>query len=175
VINRSGAFLARELPTDYSDFGSLNRKFHVATKRSGTKQIQSGAKPVIRDGHVPRISRLLALAHHCFQLLRTGAIINQSELAHFGQIPTTRMTQIITRQPRPRHPRRNSLSGQNDHRSRRNQRGRPPPHRQNARLEQATANVEVTVSKGYWLAGRRNRVVDFGSSWQPNAFRGAGK
>ena len=30
-----------------------------------------------------------------FQLVRNGAIINQSELAHFGQISTTRMTQIM--------------------------------------------------------------------------------
>ena len=74
---------------------TINRKFHVATKRSGTKQIQSGAKPVIPAGRVPRISRLLALAHHCFRLVQSGAIINQSELAHFGQISTTRMTQIM--------------------------------------------------------------------------------
>ena len=74
---------------------TINRQFDVATKRSGTKQIESGAKPVIPAGRVPRISRLLALAHHCFQLVRTGAIINQSELAHFGQISTTRMTQIM--------------------------------------------------------------------------------
>ncbi len=44
---------------------TINRQFHVATKRSGTKQIESGAKPVIPAGRVPRISRLLALAHHC--------------------------------------------------------------------------------------------------------------
>jgi len=74
---------------------TINRQFHVATKRSGTKQIQSGTKPVIPAGRVPRISRLLALAHHCFRLVQSGAIINQSELAHFGQISTTRMTQIM--------------------------------------------------------------------------------
>ncbi len=70
---------------------TINRQFHVATKRSGTKQIESGAKPVIPAGRVPRISRLLALAHHCFRLVQSGAIINQSELAHFGQISTTRI------------------------------------------------------------------------------------
>lgn len=74
---------------------TINRQFHVATKRSGTKQIQSGAKPVTPAGRVPRISRLLALAHHCLRLVQSGAIINQSELAHFGQISTTRMTQIM--------------------------------------------------------------------------------
>jgi hypothetical protein len=74
---------------------TINRQFHVATKRCGTKRIQSGAKPVIPAGRVPRISRLLALSHHCYRLVKTGAIINQSELAHFGQISTTRMTQIM--------------------------------------------------------------------------------
>ncbi len=74
---------------------TINRQFHVATKRSGTKQIQRVAKPVTPTGRVPRISRLLALAHHCIRLVQSGAVINQSELAHFGQISTTRMTQIM--------------------------------------------------------------------------------
>ena len=74
---------------------TINRQFHVATKRSGTKQIKSGAASVTPPGRVPRISRLLALAHHCFRLVQSGAIINQSELAHFGQTSTTRMTQIM--------------------------------------------------------------------------------
>ncbi|MBM3965946.1 MAG: hypothetical protein FJ308_12915 [Planctomycetes bacterium] len=74
---------------------TINRQFHVATKRSGTKQIQSGTMPVTPTGRVPRISRLLALAHHCYRLVQSGTIINQSELAHFGQISTTRMTQIM--------------------------------------------------------------------------------
>jgi hypothetical protein len=74
---------------------TINRQFHVATKRSGTKQMQSGTRPVTPAGRVPRISRLLALAHHCYRLVQSGAIINQSELAHFGQISTTRMTQIM--------------------------------------------------------------------------------
>jgi hypothetical protein len=51
--------------------------------------------PVTPAGRVPRISRLLAVAHHCFRLVQTGTIINQLELAHFGQISTTRMTRIM--------------------------------------------------------------------------------
>ncbi len=48
---------------------TINRQFHVAIKRSGTKQIQSGVASVTPAGRVPRISRLLALAHHCFSLV----------------------------------------------------------------------------------------------------------
>lgn len=74
---------------------TINRPFHVATKRSGTKQMESGAKPATPTGRVPWISRLLAIAHRCIRLVQSGAIINQCELAHFGQISTTRMTQIM--------------------------------------------------------------------------------
>ena len=42
-----------------------------------------------------RIPRLLALAHRCYDLVRDGVILNQSELAHYGQISTTRMSQIM--------------------------------------------------------------------------------
>jgi hypothetical protein len=75
---------------------SWTTKFGIGidTKRSGNNQIQIGAKPATPIGRVPRISRLLALAHHGCRLIQSGAIINQSELAHFGQISTTRMTQI---------------------------------------------------------------------------------
>jgi hypothetical protein len=57
--------------------------------------MQVGAASVTPAGRVPRISRLLALAQHCFRLVQSGAIINQSELAHFGQISAIRMTQFM--------------------------------------------------------------------------------
>lgn len=71
---------------------TINPPFHLAIKRTGTHNIQCGAIVVTPAGRVLRISRLLALAHHCFRLVQLGAIINQSELTHFGQISTTRMT-----------------------------------------------------------------------------------
>ena len=74
---------------------TINRKFHVATKRDGRKQLQSGKPSTKPKGRVPRIARLLALAHRCRRLVRDGVIINQSELAHYAQISTTRMTQIM--------------------------------------------------------------------------------
>ena len=74
---------------------TINRKFHVAKKRDGRKQLQSGPAPTKPTGRVPRITRLLVLAHRCHRLIQDGVIINQSELAHYGQISTTRMTQIM--------------------------------------------------------------------------------
>ncbi|QDV85687.1 hypothetical protein [Planctomycetes bacterium TBK1r] len=74
---------------------TINRKFHVTKKRDGRKHLQTGVAPSKPTGRVPRITRLLALAHRCHRLIQDGTIINQSELAHYGQISTTRMTQIM--------------------------------------------------------------------------------
>jgi len=74
---------------------TIHRPFHVAKKHRGRKEFHSGVQATVPIGRVPRISRLLALAHHCRDLVRSGAVINQSELAYFGQISTTRMTQIM--------------------------------------------------------------------------------
>lgn len=74
---------------------TINRSFHVQTRRNGSKKLAKGKASSKPAGRVPRIARLLALAHHCRKLIHDGVIINQSELAHYGQISTTRMTQIM--------------------------------------------------------------------------------
>jgi hypothetical protein len=74
---------------------TVNRSFHVQTRRNGSKSLADGKAPTKPQGRVPRITRLLALAHRCRDLVRDGVIINQSELAHYGQISTTRMSQIM--------------------------------------------------------------------------------
>lgn len=74
---------------------TVNRSFHVQTRRNGSKSLADGKAPIKPLGRVPRITRLLALAHHCRKLIRDGVFINQSELAHYGQISTTRMSQIM--------------------------------------------------------------------------------
>ena len=74
---------------------TLNLSFHVQTRRNGSKSLADGKAPTKPLGRVPRITRLLALAHRCRDLVRDGVIINQSELAHYGQISTTRMSQIM--------------------------------------------------------------------------------
>lgn len=74
---------------------TVNRSFHVQTRRNGSKSLADGKSPSKPLGRIPRIARLLALAHRCRDLVRDGVIINQSELAHYGQISTTRMSQIM--------------------------------------------------------------------------------
>ncbi|MDP6447689.1 MAG: hypothetical protein QF805_28080 [Pirellulaceae bacterium] len=74
----------------------VTRKFHVACRQHGRKQIRDGSAPDVPVGRVPRIARLMALAIRCDQLIRDGVIANQSELADFGRITTARMTQVMT-------------------------------------------------------------------------------
>ena len=74
---------------------TVTRKFHVARRQHGRKQLRDGAASDVPAGRVPRIARLMALAIRCDQLIRDGVIANQSALAEFGRITTARMTQIM--------------------------------------------------------------------------------
>jgi len=74
----------------------VTRKFHVARRHHGRKQLRDGSAPDAPIGRVPRIARLMALAIRCDQLIRDDVIANQSELANFGHVTTARMTQIMS-------------------------------------------------------------------------------
>jgi hypothetical protein len=74
---------------------TIHCSFHVKTRRNGSKSLEDGKAPSGPEGRIPRIARLLGLAHRCYDLVRDGVILNQSELAHYGQISTTRMSQIM--------------------------------------------------------------------------------
>ena len=50
---------------------------------------------VAPGGRVPRIARLLALAHRFDALLRDGVVRDQAELARFGHVSRARVTQIM--------------------------------------------------------------------------------
>lgn len=73
----------------------VTRKFHVARRQHGRKQLLDGVASDVPAGRVPRIARLMALAIRCDQLISDGVVANQSELADFGYITTARMTQIM--------------------------------------------------------------------------------
>ena len=48
-----------------------------------------------RPGTVPRVSRLLALAHHIQELLDTGQVRDLAEVARRGHVTRARVTQIM--------------------------------------------------------------------------------
>jgi hypothetical protein len=57
--------------------------------------LREGPKPARPRGRVPRIARLLALAHHFQELLDTGVVRTQMELAELTRLTTARITQIM--------------------------------------------------------------------------------
>lgn len=46
-------------------------------------------------GRLPKVTKLLALAIHFDELLRTGAVTSQAELARLGRVSRPRLTQIM--------------------------------------------------------------------------------
>ena len=75
---------------------TITREFHTTRRRDGQQQLRPGPAPDTPKGRIPRIGRLMALAIHCDELLRSGQITNQSELARYAQITPARLTQILT-------------------------------------------------------------------------------
>jgi len=87
-----------------SDAGSgklkVRYKVHVV-QRNRRSRLVEGAPPPAQEtkpepqGRVPRIARLLALAHHIQELLDTGQVKDLAEVARFGHVTRARVTQIM--------------------------------------------------------------------------------
>jgi len=75
---------------------TVTREFHITGRHHSRKQLRDGAAPDVPVGRVPRIAWLMALALRCERLIRDGVMTDQSELARFGRITTSRMTQIMS-------------------------------------------------------------------------------
>src|SRR5262249_34182165 len=63
----------------------------------GRKQLQTGEqpRPVCEPGRVPRVAKLLALAHRFEGLLREGVVTSYAELAQLGQVTPARVSQVL--------------------------------------------------------------------------------
>lgn len=73
-------------------------KFHLATGRTGHKEVREGETPEpppVSDGHTPRISQLMALAIRFEQLIRDGVVRDQADLARLALVSRARVTQIM--------------------------------------------------------------------------------
>jgi hypothetical protein len=71
---------------------------HIATHMAAPSHgliLREGPKPTRPRGRVPRVARLLALAHHFDELLKTGAVETQAELAELAKLTPARVTQIM--------------------------------------------------------------------------------
>lgn len=72
-------------------------KIHFRCGRHGRKHLETGDVPVlpVEPGHVPRVSRLMALAIRFEGLIRDGKVADQAELARLGHVTRARITQIM--------------------------------------------------------------------------------
>ena len=75
----------------------VTKKVHFASANRGKRRINPGPRPVPRafNGRVPRVSRLMALAIKFDDLLKSGAVRDQAELAELGHVTRARVTQIM--------------------------------------------------------------------------------
>jgi hypothetical protein len=73
---------------------TLSIPIHLAAPTRRTA-VREGPKPARPTGRIPRLSRILALAHHFQNLLDTGVVRTQMELAELTKLTTARITQIM--------------------------------------------------------------------------------
>src|SRR5690606_36392430 len=73
---------------------TLSIPIHLATPSRRTV-VREGPKPSSPTGRIPRVSRLLALAHYFQHLLDTGVVRTQMELAELAKLTTARISQIM--------------------------------------------------------------------------------
>ncbi len=73
---------------------TVEKRVHFVRGTKGRKKMRVGNAPTAPQ-RVPRISRLMALAIHFDELIRTGKVKDQSELARLGQVSTARVSQIM--------------------------------------------------------------------------------
>jgi hypothetical protein len=61
--------------------------------------LREGPKPTRPRGRIPRVARLLALAHHFEELLATGAVESQAELAKLTPARVTQSMNLLALAP----------------------------------------------------------------------------
>lgn len=77
-----------------SESVTVEQQMHFVRGTKGRKHLKSGGQ-TDKPQRVPRIARLMALAIHFDELIRTGKVKDQSELARLGRVSTARVSQIM--------------------------------------------------------------------------------
>src|SRR3954451_21364829 len=76
---------------------TLQCQFHIDTRARGRKQLNAGEPPApaCEPGRVPRVAKLLALAHRFEGMLREGVVQGYADLARMGQVTPARVSQVM--------------------------------------------------------------------------------
>jgi len=77
----------------------------IATRQRGRKRLEVASKPAAVEAspavgetppeRVPRVARLLALAHHWRRLIRGGVVRDQTDLARLVGVSRARISQVM--------------------------------------------------------------------------------
>jgi hypothetical protein len=72
--------------------------FHIDRRNKGRQQMQAGQPPRMpcERGRVPRVAKLLALAHRFEGLVRNGEVADYAELARLGRVSRARISQVMS-------------------------------------------------------------------------------
>jgi hypothetical protein len=73
---------------------TIECEVHFQARSRGRKELVVGASPsplTAAPGRVPRVSRLLALAHRLERLLRSGVVKDYTEAARLGHVTRARI------------------------------------------------------------------------------------
>jgi hypothetical protein len=71
-------------------------QLHVRRQRKGQVELAEGPAPApLPNGRIPRITRLLALAHRFERLVAEGTIADYADLARRGRVTRARLSQIM--------------------------------------------------------------------------------
>ena len=77
---------------------TVKRKLEFVREAHGRRRISTAPKnpkKTIPPGRIPRVSRLIAIAHRLESLLRSGAVSDVQELADIGHVTQPRISQIL--------------------------------------------------------------------------------
>jgi hypothetical protein len=64
-------------------------------QQSFRQAVPAATPPALPGGRVPRVSRLLALAHRLDELVRTGVVTDYATLAELAHVSRARISQIL--------------------------------------------------------------------------------
>lgn len=74
---------------------TVELELHIDRCRRGQKVLQEGQAPAAAPPRLPRVTKLLALAHHFERLIHAGQFRDYAQIAAVGQVTRARLSQIM--------------------------------------------------------------------------------
>lgn len=69
---------------------------HIDRNRHGRKELREGTAPTPLPARVPRVAKLVALAHHFESLIQAGVFRDYAQIAAVGHVTRARLSQIMS-------------------------------------------------------------------------------